>query len=137
MYKRIILLLIVSFFGLQSYGQFCYDEYTTKDNVKISYKWKDVKDGPKELRFKLKNRNKYPVMVNLEVDYYMSGILQESSVLEDFCLNKKQLVAGKMNGVIFTTTELSNEDLESEDFKLEINNISIEKTERCPEKDEE
>lgn len=135
MLTRVLFFALFIVFSSQSFAQFCYTEHSVTDNVKISYKWKEIKDGPTELRLKFKNKNPHAVLVNLEVDYYLSGILKESSQLEDFCLKAKQMVAGKFNGVIFTTTVLSNEELNSEEFKLEINDITTTKVENCPERE--
>lgn len=131
MQKKLLLLTFLTSISLLSFGQFFYTDYTTVDNVEISYKWKTVKEGQKELRLKLKNHNPYPILLNLEVDYYMNGILKEEVNLDNFCLNDGRMVAGKMNGIIFTTSILSNEDLESEHFEFKINDILVEQTESC------
>lgn len=132
---KTVFLALLTFISLNAFSQFCYTDHSTVDNVEISYKWKEVKDGHTELRLKLKNRNPHAVNISLEADYYLSGILKESSSLENFCLKANKMVAGKFNGVIFTATGISNEDLKSEEFSLEFNNILVEELEDCPEKE--
>lgn len=131
MSKKLLLLFPLIFISLLSFGQFFYTDYTSVDQVDISYKWKNVKESPKELRLKLKNHNPYPVLLSLEVDYYMNGILKENVELDAFCLNAGRMVAGKLNGIIFTSSLLSNEELESGDFEFKINDIQVEQTETC------
>lgn len=132
MRKKFLMLFPLILSSLLSFGQFFYKSHSIVDSVEISYKWKEVKDGPKELRLKFKNKNVHPVLIDLSVDYYMTGVLEESSPLENFCVNGRSMVAGTLDGVIITSSNLSNKQLNSDDFKFEINDISVERVDqRC------
>lgn len=137
MKKKILLIFPLIMFSLISYGQFFYTDHSTVDSVEISYKWKEYSEEPTQLRLKFKNRNNHAVLISLDVDYYMNGILSESSTVDNFCVHRKGMVAGKLNGIIITSTELSNEELQSSDFELRINNIKIMEADECENKAEE
>lgn len=125
MKKKILLLMPLLMTYLFSFGQFFYTDHSVVESVEISYKWKVVKDGPKELRLKFKNRNHHAVLISLSTDFYMNGFLEESSPLVDFCINNRSMVAGKLDGVIITSSALTNEQLNSEDFEFKINDITV------------
>ena len=62
----IIGILLLSFNSLNA--QICYDELKLEDNIKVKYKWKENKEGAKELRIKFKTTAKSDLNTDLEGD---------------------------------------------------------------------
>lgn len=139
--KHLFRLFVIAIFfisGLEAYSQEQYQHYVTEDGVVIDYKWSHSKllnkTSPLELRLRIKNTNEHAVNLTFVVDYYMGPLLHESSEEVELCIRPGALKLGKMNGVYFVPETLSNEQIRSEEFKLEINGISVTKTEECPAK---
>ncbi len=116
-------------------AQFWYDEHSIVEGVKINYKWSDPgwlsKSTSYELRLKLKNENKHAVNVDFRIDFYLNGLLQETSKIEDFCISPRGMASGRLDGLYFTSLELTDEQLKSEVFTWEINDFTVDEVERC------
>jgi hypothetical protein len=111
-----------------------YIDHTDQDGVSIQYRWANStrdKDSPLELRLKIKNNNSYPVTVSYDVEFYMGPIMEESSELTELCINPRLAKTGRLNGMYYQSTKLSNEQIESKDFTWEINDLTIERVESC------
>lgn len=109
-------------------------DHSTVDGVDIQYRWANEtrdKDSPLELRLKIKNNNSYPVQVSYEIEFYMGPMMEESSEPTELCINPKLARTGRINGMYYRSTKLSNEQMESEDFIWEINDLKIEKVDSC------
>jgi hypothetical protein len=109
-------------------------DHSTVDGVEIQYRWANEtrdKNSPLELRLKIKNNNSYPVQVSYDIEFYMGPMLEESSELTELCINPKLARTGRINGMFYRSTKLTNEQIESKDFSWEINDLTIEKVDSC------
>lgn len=135
MTKKIQLISLLLFLSTSIFAQCKYEEYTTKDNVELSYKWKRTKlfdkTSPKVVLIKLENENDYSALISFKADYYLDGVLEETNTITDFCMKANKTYRGKINGIILETEKLNNGDFRQDGFKLEFNDIKIEKTEGC------
>jgi hypothetical protein len=133
--KKALILSAILLVSLTSFAQCKYNEAVSNENVILSYKWKRAKSFDKnsdmELRIKIKNLKKSAILVDFNADYYLDGILQETSVVEDFCIKSKRTARGKVNGIILKPNSAIIEIREKENFKLEFSGLSTEETEAC------
>ncbi len=131
---RIVLLLIICVsFTKQSAAQFGYKNvYDTIDGVSVSYKWSHSKwwnkSSPLQLRFKIKNTNEYPVKIDFELVYMLDYIVKFKSGEMEKKLNAGRTISGKLNGFYFESENLTNEEMESEDFSWDFLHFDVTKT---------
>lgn len=107
-----------------------YEDLKSKDNVTVKYKLKENKEGKKEVYIKFKNKAKSAVNVDTEVSFYMNGILEESSMVND-CLKKSCFNNWFRPVHIIITENISQDKLMSEDLKIEITELSVTKIDEC------
>ncbi|MBR9833116.1 hypothetical protein GYB57_13290 [bacterium] len=136
--KKILTLSAILFLSITSFAQCKYNEGVSNDDIQLFYQWKRAKLFDKnsdiELRIKIKNLKKTAILVDFNADYYLDGVLQETSVIEDFCIKSKRTARGKVNGIIIKPTPEIVEIREKENFKLEFSGLKSEQTEACAEK---
>lgn len=112
-----------------------YVDHSTVEGVEIQYRWTNSRffdrSSPLELRLKIKNTNDYPVSVTYDVEFYMGPILEETSDDTQLCINPKLAKTGRINGMYYRSSTLSNEQLESDEFSWELTNLEIERVESC------
>lgn len=129
------LLLILVANSNEASAQRKYVDHSTVDGVDIQYKWSHSKwfdkSSPLELRLKIKNNNDYPVEVSYEIEFYMGPVMEETSDITKICINPKLAKTGRINGMYYQSSKLSNKELESEEFTWEITNLEIERVESC------
>ena len=113
-------------------AQWCYDKLSEKENVTVKYKWKENSEGEKELRIKFNNQAGSDLNVNLELGFYHNGILEEKAVIAD-CLKRYFWNDWFRPIHIVANEELTQEELESDQFSLEITDLKTEKVEKCEE----
>ncbi len=130
-----ILLLIILGTGNDAHGQRRYVDHSTVEGVEIQYRWTNSRwlnsSSPLELRLKIKNTNDYPIEISYVIDFYMGPLLEESSDLTTLCINPRLAKTGRLNGVYYRSSRLSNEQLESDEFEWEIRDLEIERVESC------
>ncbi len=129
--KKIILsflLVIGSTFSMNA--QMCYQEMSTNDNVTVKYKWKQTKDGEQELRIKFKNKSKSALNLDVELGYYLFGVMEEKAILND-CL-KKSFFNNWFRPIHIVKSEtLSADQLKSEDLEVQVIELKTEKIDEC------
>jgi hypothetical protein len=122
-------------FNSQIMAQREYKPLTSSEDIYFSYKWKHTKflkkSSPLMLSLKLKNINNFHAKVNFTVDYYWQGIRNASSAPNSICIKSNRTAKGGIKNLTFDRAKLSDEDIMSEDFILEISGISIEEAVRC------
>ncbi len=113
-----------------------YDEFKTEEGVEFSYRWTRSnffdRSSPLELRLKVKNTNDYPVEVSFQVDFYMGPVVKESSHTTKLCIRRKLAKTGRLNGVYYRSSVLSNEEIESDEFEWMLEELEIKRVEDCP-----
>jgi len=65
------------------------------------------------------------------VDYYWNAILKASSEKQLFCIKPKKSLRGKVKCLGFDHGTFTNDQIRSEDFIMELNEIKVEKTSKC------
>lgn len=137
--KELTLSISILLFSLIASAQYNCTQVSTVDKVDISYKWRNTKlfdtDSPLELAIKLKNRNDSSVQVSFSVDYYINGLLDGTTKIEEFCIKKNKTARGEYNGLLLTSEGKTEELVTSEEFKVEFNSIDIKKVPSCDEKE--
>lgn len=137
--KKLTLSISILLFSLIASAQYNYTQVSNVDKVDISYKWRNTKlfdtDSPLELAIKLKNRNDSSVQVSFSVDYYINGLLDGTTKIEEFCIKKNKTARGEYNGLLLTSEGKTEELVTSEEFKVEFNSIEIKKVPSCDEKE--
>jgi len=113
-----------------------YETYQKTENVTFGYKWATAKNENREtvpaLLLSVKNENGHPIEYTMSVDMYYEGILRESADLVN-CVEANKTRMGKLNGVFLIPEKFTAEQIKNKDFKLELNEISVSKTESCKE----
>jgi len=129
------LLFIISGSYQEAFGQRQYVDHSTEEGVSIQYRWANSKwldrSSPLELRLKIKNNNDYPVEISYVIDFYMGPVHEESSDVTELCINPKLAKTGRLNGMYYQSSRLSNQQLESDAFIWEIRDLEIERVESC------
>ncbi len=129
------LLFIIAGTSQEAFGQRRYVDHSTEEGVSIQYRWANSKwldrSSPLELRLKIKNNNDYPVEISYVIDFYMGPLHEESSDVTELCINPKLAKTGRINGMYYQSSRLSNQQLESDAFSWEIRDLEIERVESC------
>lgn len=130
--------LAAAFIFLFLTAQTCNTGYTTyqkTEGVTFGYKWAEAKNEEGEkvpaLLLEVRNENDHDIIYSLSVDFYYEGILRESGEL-DHCIPAHRTRKGKLNGVYLLSENFTSDQIESGDFKLELNEIEVEITDGCP-----
>jgi hypothetical protein len=138
--KNLLMFALVFLFAFflgprETSGQRRYVDHSTVDGVDFQYRWANSKasdkNSPLELRLKIKNNNDYPVNVIYDIEFFMGPVLKETSDLTELCINPKLAKTGRINGMYYRSGILRNRDIESKEFRWEITNLEIERTESC------
>ena len=111
-----------------------YETYQKTEGVTFGYKWGEAKNEVGEkapaLMLLVDNENTCPITYRMSVDFYYEGILRESGSLAN-CVPPGKVRKGKLNGVYLISEEFTSEQLNSGDFKLELNDIEVAPAEGC------
>jgi hypothetical protein len=126
-----ILLLTIN--GLQA--QMCYDVMQEDEDIKVKYKWKENKSGEKELHIKFKTTAKSDLNTDLELGFYHNGILEERAQIND-CLKRFFWNDWFRPIHLIQFENLTKEQIESDQFKLEVLKLKKEEVEKCNETDD-
>lgn len=121
--------------GSEANAQRRYVDHSTVEGVDIQYRWANSKwlrsDSPLELRLKIKNNNDYPVEISYVIEFYMGATMEETSDVTELCINPKLAKTGRINGMYYRSSSLSNQQIESDKFSWEIHDLEIERVESC------
>ena len=135
MRTRYTLIFLFGLFTIDSFGQPGYTQIEKKDGLKISKKWAKARDESGEKRsallLALDNTNEHSMSFSIEMRFYYEGILKETGMIEDMCLSAKKSSIGRLNGLYFIPEKFTDQQLNSSDFNLEVDLVSIEKVEGC------
>lgn len=115
-----------------------FEEKTKKDGVSVYYKWSHQnpidKNSPLQMVFKMVNENEESVQVSFDILYYIEGVLKEKNGVKDFCIKGGKTANGRFNGLVFSTSNISNAQIESDVFEWELSDMKVVKLEGdCPE----
>ncbi|MEX2379180.1 MAG: hypothetical protein WD530_00435 [Vicingaceae bacterium] len=135
MKKLIGLIGIILFTFNGIHAQMCYDVLQTEEDIKVKYKWKENESGEKELRIKFKTTAKSDLNMDLELGFYHNGILEEKAQIND-CLKKFFWNDWFRPIHLIQFENLTKEQIESDQFKLEILDLKTERVDECIETDD-
>jgi len=131
--KYILLLLLI--LSISTFGQKGFEKISEVDGVVFYGKWsltkKSNKESPLILCIIAHNTNNYAVDCNFVITFYDAGIVAESSELFNLCIKPNKKAKGKKKGLCLLSAELTNEQIKSDLFTVEINQTVISKTETC------
>lgn len=110
-----------------------YKVFKEVDGVIFSTRWVKEKwykrSSSKVLSVRVQNRNAYEVNYTLGVEIFRNTIMLESFPEEEYTLGAGKKVTGRLNGIMFKPTKISNEDIEKADFELELSGLDVTKKE--------
>jgi len=136
----LVIIIALTFSGIDSYGQFGYTPYQEVDGLKLSTKWGKARDseGVKKpaLLLAFENTNTYPVAYSFDILLYYEGMLRENGHMEDLCLDGLKSSVGKLNGIFFIPEKFTEEQLKNSDFNFVIEKLVVEQVEACTEIEE-
>lgn len=116
-------------------AQIRFVDHSEVEGITIQYRWARSKifdrSSPLELRLKIKNNNDYPVEISYVIEFYMGPVLEETSEISELCINPKLAKTGRINGMYYQSSILSNEQMESDQFSWEIEDLEIDRVESC------
>jgi len=128
-----LLLLVLGSSSL--FSQEALKEKLNQEGVVITYEWKpsDKKDADSKLQLCLviNNTNEHAVNMEFIVEFYLKGEVYEESLAQKFCLKPGKQIKGKKYGLCWISEEVSNEEINGTDFKWEIGELKMKKTEAC------
>ena len=134
MNKSIFSLLVLFGLALTTNAQICYKAMSVKDDVTVKYKWKENKEGKRELRIKFKNQTGSAVNVDTEFGFYLNGVMEEKVMIND-CLKKSFFDNWFRPVHIITSETLTNEQLKSEELEVQVSEMKTNEIEECRETD--
>ena len=136
--KFILCISIIVMFSGHLAAQKQYQSLSDEEGIEFSYRWKPSrilkKESPLMLSLKIRNSNDFHASVNFTVDYFWQGIRNASSDPNSICIKPNRTAKGKIKNLAFDRGKLSDEDILSEDFILEISGITVEEVDRCKSK---
>ncbi len=130
---KITFILVLGLLFIAPSAAQSYRELKAKDGVSLKYKWKDNKQGKRELRVKFNNKSKTNVNVDVEIGFYTQGVLEETVEISD-CL-KRSFFDNWFRPIHIVSSSLNNEQLNSSDLQLEASEFKTEQTDECRETD--
>lgn len=106
-----------------------YEQKMEKDNVVVYGKWNPSKflkkDSPLTLCLMVKNNSSEAVEVTLQTSYYEKGKRVEGSAPMKLTVKPGKKVKGRKNGMCWIAAEKSNDELKSDDFEWEVDDIKV------------
>ena len=134
MNKSILSFLLLIILAVTTNAQICYSTMSEKNDVIVKQKWKENKEGKRELRIKFKNKTGSAVNVDMEFGFYLNGIMEEKVVIND-CLKKSFLNNWFRPIHIITSETLSNEQLKSDELEVQVSEMKTTEVDECRETD--
>lgn len=127
--------VLVLFSGFLFAGE-PFKDLQTIEGVKIQYKWGRTrllkKDSPARLVLRVENTNPYAVNATFRVDYFYKAVIQsQADSTVHVCLKPGKKLTGRSYGLHFDTSNLSNEQVKSDDFFIELSEVKMEKVCGC------
>ncbi len=117
------------------FSQNKYKPLEEQDNVSFSYRWKPSKFLKKNsqpiLMIKIRNNNTYAADISFTIDYFWDLVLKSSSEELSYCLKGNKSIVGKIKRFGFDTSDFTKDQLESEQFMVELNVLKITKEDCC------
>ncbi|MEQ8625608.1 MAG: hypothetical protein RJQ00_00870 [Vicingaceae bacterium] len=134
MNKSILSLIVLIGLAISTNAQICYKAMDVKNDVTVKYKWKENKEGKRELRIKFKNQTGSAVNVDTEFGFYLNGVMEEKVVIND-CLKKSFFDNWFRPVHIIMSETLTNEQLTSKELEVQVSEMNTTKVEECRETD--
>lgn len=110
-----------------------YKVYKEVDGVVFSTRWVKEKwykrTSPKVLSVRVQNMNSYEVKYTLGVEIFKNTLMLESFPEEEHTLGAGKKVTGRLNGIMFKPTKISDEDIEKSDFEIELSGLVVTRSE--------
>ncbi len=139
MKNYLFIALLLTFSANLVSAQRGYTEQIRKDGIRIATKWGMAKDesGTKQkaLLLAVENTEKTPVNYSFNILFYYEGILRETAIIEETCIDGLKSKVGKITGTYFIPQKFSVEQLSSPDFGYEIGDLNTEKVDACTEQE--
>ena len=128
MRRRTVLLLLPLLFACKGPS---FVQKGVHQGIDVSYRWNHPTGKPSEVLLKMTNTSTQDKQVSLELDLYYQGRTIETFQV-DTCIRGGQTLNGKMNGVYFVPTRLTQEQSRSDDTQVELTKVNTSELFACP-----
>src|SRR5690554_767197 len=127
---RILLIFLAFFTSVAANAQSSYKVLQENKDIKVKYKWKENQDGKQELYIRFKTIVNANLNTDLRLGFYLNGVQKEEVHIAD-CL-KRFFWSDWFRPIhIIQLDEFSNEDINSNQFSIEVFELKIEEVEKC------
>lgn len=129
------LILIITVFLLTRTGT-SQELFTAHEDetVKIEYSLLEVKKKGEvipEIRFVITNKTKEYINLDFVSALFYELTLAEATQVKNLCLEPEKIKKGKIKGLFYNPEELTYEQMISTDFEISIDDINLEKVDKC------
>jgi hypothetical protein len=121
----------ITFSGI---GQDIYSIIQEDDEIIVSYsvlEWKKKGVLLPELRFSIENKTDHAINVSFELNFEYEMEIAEATVVEDICILAGKTKKGKYKGLFYQPENLTIDQLKSEDFYINLDELSITEVVDC------
>lgn len=128
--RYLLTLSLIGLFSIVVQAQSKFKEINTNVEVKCYYKIKALKDDQNRIILKFKNESEMHQNINLKLGLYLNGVMEEEAIIAT--CQKKGFFSNlftRKHAII--NEQISEKQLLSEDFSIEILKIELEETTAC------
>lgn len=130
MKNRILIVLLVIFTTTTANAQICYETMQQNKDIKVKYKWKENHNGQQELYIKFKTTANANLNTDLKLGFYLNGVQKETAHIAD-CLKRFFWNDWFRPVHIIQLEDFSKEEIQSDQFNIEIMELKTEEIEKC------
>jgi len=121
----------ITFSGI---GQDIYSIIMEDEEIVVSYMVMDVKKKGlliPEMRFSIENKTDHAINVYFELNFEYDMEIIEATAVEDICILPGKIKKGKYKGLFYQPEKLSMDQLKSEDFDIDLEELVITEVVDC------
>jgi len=130
-----LFVILISLISFNLFAQRGFIAFKNTEDIEVSYRWKKQsvfkKDSPQQLVLSVRNLTSESIKVNFTVNYYWQSVVNAESEAVELCVKPGKTKKGARAGLVFSTGELSNTQIRSEDFSFDIPDLVVTKTAGC------
>lgn len=131
---RIFFFLFFFASTFSSFGQDVYSIIMEDEQIVVSYsvlEWKKKGTVTPEMRFSIENKTDHAINVYFELNFEFEMEIVESTAVEDICILPGKTKKGKYKGLFYQPENLSMDQLKSEDFEIDLEELVIKEVVDC------
>lgn len=133
--KQVVVLSLLFIPIINGLGQKKYIQFHTQDSVVFSYKLSNSRfvfnDSSLMLLLKIENLTAKHIKTEFTIDYFWQALRKSSSYPQSFCLKPNRKIKGRFKGLGYELGIFTNEQILSDDFSFELNELKFSKVSNC------